>query len=121
MVLDYELKREYQEFLQEPNCDREDSDGRPGRTEQEVAGWAREHGLPYFDDQVHFPDLRLEYEDRDRRHRVEDVEVVTRHYRGTHGAAAARSGFACYYLVGLRTSGGRGGARAHPRIAEELL
>ncbi|MEP6919307.1 MAG: hypothetical protein ABJC89_26935, partial [Acidobacteriota bacterium] len=64
VVLDYELKREYQEFLQACNRDRPDSDGRPNRTEEEVAGWAREHGLPYFDDHVHFPDVRIEYEDR---------------------------------------------------------
>jgi hypothetical protein len=121
VVLDYELKREYQEFLQECNRDREDSDGRPSRNDDEVMGWAREHGLPYFDDQVHFPDVRIEYDDREGLPRVEDVEVVTPHYRGTHGAAAARSGFTCYYLVGLRTSRGRGGGRAHPRSAEEYL
>jgi hypothetical protein len=86
-----------------------------------VAGWAREHGLPYFDDQVHFPDVRIEYEDRDGLPRAEDVEVVTAHYRGSHGAAAARSGFTCYYLPGLRTSGRGGGARAHPRTVEEFL
>ena len=121
VVLDYELKREYQEFLQEGNRDRADSTGRPDRDDEEVAGWAREHGLPYFDDQVHFPDVRIEYDDRDGRHRVEDVEVVTPHYRGAHSAAAARSGFACYYLAGIRPSGGKGGGTPHPRIAEEFL
>ena len=102
MVLDYELKREYQEFLQECNRDRPDSDGRPHRDDEEVAEWAREHDLPYFDDQVHFPDVRIEYDDRDGRSRVQDIEVVTPHYRGAHGASAARSGFTCYYLAGVR-------------------
>src|SRR5688500_5511806 len=37
---------------------------------------AFEHDLPYFDDQVHFPDLRIEYEDRDGCHRHEDIEAV---------------------------------------------
>ena len=26
----------------------------------------------------------------------EDIEVVTPHYRGAHGASVARSGFSCY-------------------------
>ena len=58
VILEQDLKREYQEFLQEPNRDRPDSDGRPGRDEKEVREWAREHDLPYFDDHVHFPDYR---------------------------------------------------------------
>jgi hypothetical protein len=32
VVLDYELKRDYQRFLQERNRGRGDSDGRPDRT-----------------------------------------------------------------------------------------
>jgi hypothetical protein len=62
IVLEQDLKREYQEFLQDHNRARSDSDGRPGRDENEVRDWAREHDLPYFDDQVHFPDYRIEYE-----------------------------------------------------------
>jgi hypothetical protein len=62
VVLEQDLKREYQEFLQDHNRDRADSDGRPGRDGNEVREWAREHELPYFDDQVHFPDYRIEYE-----------------------------------------------------------
>ena len=36
VVLDYELKREYQQFLQERNRGRADSDGRPDRDESEI-------------------------------------------------------------------------------------
>jgi hypothetical protein len=43
IILEKDLKREYQEFLQEPNRDRPDTDGRPGRDENEVRDWAREH------------------------------------------------------------------------------
>jgi hypothetical protein len=56
VVLEQDLKREYQEFLQEHNRGRSDSDGRPDRDEHEIREWAREHDLPYFDGQVHFPD-----------------------------------------------------------------
>ena len=46
VVLDYELKREYQRFLQERNRGRADSDGRPDRDAEEIALWAVEHNLP---------------------------------------------------------------------------
>ena len=93
VVLDYELKRDYQQFLQERNRGRADSDGRPDRAPEEIEAWAREHELPFFDGSVHFPDARIEYEDQDRHVRHEDIEVVTAHYRGAHAAGMARSGF----------------------------
>jgi len=103
VAFERELKREYQQFLQEGNRDRPDSDGRPGRDDREIEEWAREHDLPYFDDRVHFPDLRIEYElEGERRHL--DVEVVTPHYRGAHGSSRAQCGFSCY-----ASRGGRGG------------
>jgi DNA-binding MarR family transcriptional regulator len=116
VALDRELKRDYQRFLQERNRGDRDSDGRPDRTVEEIREWARQHDLPYFDDQVHFPDLRIEYEDAHGDVRWEDLEVTTEHYRGAHGAAASRSGFS------IHTSGrsGRGAAR-DPRLAEEFL
>ena len=49
VVLEQDLKREYQEFLQEHNRNRSDSDGRPGRTDDEIRDWAREHDLPHCD------------------------------------------------------------------------
>jgi hypothetical protein len=70
---------------------------------------------------VHFPDARIEYEDREGRTRQEDLEVVTGHYRGAHASAAARSGFTRYRSLGC-TVGGRSGRRTpDPRLAEELL
>jgi hypothetical protein len=46
VVLDYELKREYQHFLQERNRGRSDSTGRPDRTPEEIAAWAKDEDLP---------------------------------------------------------------------------
>jgi hypothetical protein len=122
----YELKREYQRFLQEPNRGRSSSDGRPNRDAEQIAAWAREYHLPYFDEQVHFPDVRIEYEDIHGRTREEDVEVTTAHYRGAHAAAASRSGFSRYGGLSARLSAGRGGGGGRggsrdPRVAEELL
>jgi hypothetical protein len=123
VVLDYELKRDYQRFLQERNRGKRDCDGRPDREPEEIARWAREHDLPYDDGHVHFPDARIECEDRDGWRRHEDIEVVTQHYRGAHAGAAAKSGFRCYAVIGGMVGGRGGGGRrtAHPRLAEDLI
>jgi DNA-binding MarR family transcriptional regulator len=123
VVLDYEMKRDYQRFLHERNRGRKDCDGRPDREADEIVHWAKEHNLPYEEDgHVHFPDARIEYEDRDGRSRFEDLEIVTPHYRGAHAAGAAKSGFTCYVSMGSGV-GGRGGGRGgrSPRIMEEFL
>jgi hypothetical protein len=122
VVLDHELKSEYQRWLHERDKDHDDYDGHPDRTPDEIREWAHEHDLPYFDDEVHLPDVRIEYQEPDGRWEREDIEVVTPHYRGTHGASVARSGFSCYRGRSLRlsTSGaGRGGGR-NGGLAEEL-
>lgn len=145
VVLDSELKREYQQFLQERNRGRSDSDGRPDRTPDEIHRWALKHNLPEQDGHVQFPDARIECEDRDGRLRTEDLEVETLHYRGGHAAAKASSGFTRYSagttrVVGSRGGGGGGAGRGRrygltitastgksggrspdPRLAEELL
>jgi hypothetical protein len=36
VVLENELKAEYEEFLQEPNRNRDEADGRPGRDPLEI-------------------------------------------------------------------------------------
>ena len=46
VMLDTELKREYQPFLQEHNRGKSDSDGRPDRSPDEIARWAMDHDLP---------------------------------------------------------------------------
>jgi hypothetical protein len=130
VVLEEELKRDYQRFLQASNRGRRDATGRPDRAAEEIERWARERHLPYVDGHVELPDVRLEYEERDGRRGIEDVEVTTPHYRGAHAAAKARSGFTCYRAVGARVGGGRlglagggrrGGRGFDPRVAEEFL
>ena len=76
----------------ESTSDRFDTDGRPGRDENEVRDWAREHALPYFDDHVHFPDYRIEYE-VDGREIHPDVELFTPHWlRRTSRRTASAGG-----------------------------
>jgi hypothetical protein len=125
VVLEEDLKREYQRFLQAENRARREHGQTPEERADAVARWAQEHQLPYEDGHVQFPDARLEYDGRDGRRSVEDIEVVTPHYRGAHAAAKARSGFTCYRAVGARLGGlkttGRSGRSIDPRLAEELL
>ena len=146
VVLDHELKREYQQFLQERNRGKSDSDGRPDRTPEEIHRWALEHNLPDQDGHVQFPDARIEYEDRDGHLRTLDIEVETLHYRGAHAMSKAASGFSRHSagtarVVGARGApggggGGRRGSRGvgitastngrgrrtpDPKIIEELL
>src|SRR5207253_3874477 len=93
VLLDHELKREYQKWLHERDRDRPDYDGHPDRTDDEIREWAREHNLPYFDDEVHFPDLRVEYQEAGGRRGHDDVEVTTEQYRGGVAASVAQAGF----------------------------
>ena len=125
VVLEEELKREYQRFLQAENRARRECGEPREEREQAVARWAQEHQLPHEDGHVQLPDARIEYEDREGRRAVEDIEVVTPHYRGAHAAAKARSGFTRYRAFGARLGGlrttGRSGRAIDPRLAEELL
>jgi hypothetical protein len=122
VVLDYELKRDYQRFLGELNRERRRGQRDSESFDREVAEWARRHDLPVVDDQVLFPDVRIEYERPDGERKVEDVEVITPHYRGAYAAAKGRTGFRCYRIdtgVGGRSGGGR--RTPDPRIMEEFL
>lgn len=125
VVLDHELKREYQRWRNDRDRDHED-EHHGERTAAEVSAWAHEHDLPYFDEQVHFPDARIEYaEPEDERWRCLDLEIETPHYRGAHAASVARSGFSRYRVGSLRVGGrgggvGRGGTRRRG-LAEEFL
>jgi DNA-binding MarR family transcriptional regulator len=117
VVLDYELKREYQDWLHERDRGRADADGHPDRDEEEIEAWALEHDLPYFDGHMHFPDLRIAYEDIDSREHHQDVEILTIHYRGARGSAASRSGFSCHGGSSART----GGSPFDPDYASEMF
>jgi DNA-binding MarR family transcriptional regulator len=125
VVLEEELKSEYQRFLQRSNRRRRDGGGIPERDHDAIARWAREWELPCNDGHVEFPDARIEYDDRGGRRAVEDIEVVTPHYRGAHAAAKAQAGFSRYRAVGARLGGirasGRSGRGVDPRLAEEIL
>ena len=71
--------------------------------------------------EVHFPDARIEYQEADGRWDHEDVEVVTAHYRGAHGASVGAVGLLLLSRIesahGGRSGGGEGRSGG---LAEEM-
>jgi DNA-binding MarR family transcriptional regulator len=122
VVLDSELKRDYQRFLHDLKRERRGQERDADRHAADVAEWAASRDLPVIDGHVHFPDVRIEYERPDGDRKVEDIEVVTPHYRGAYAAAKGRTGFSSYRIsTGLGGRGGRSGRSPNPRIFEEFL
>lgn len=122
VVLDYELKRDYQRFLRDLNRERRRAERDADALDRDVAEWARRHDLPVVDGHVHFPDVRIEYERPEGDRKVEDVEVMTPHYRGAYAAAKSRTGFTRYRIdTGVGGRRGSSGRSPDPRIAEEFL
>jgi hypothetical protein len=124
VVLDYELKREYQRFPQRRQREQREDDRTARQTLDEVHAWARSHDLPVIEDHVRFPDVRIEYERPDGRRAVEDVEVTTpiiaapmRRRMPRRRSRQYRA--AAMFRVGTRSGGGR--PTPDPRIAEEFL
>ena len=122
VVLDYELKREYQRFLQANNRGNRHASGRPDRSPEEIAAWAAAHNLPVEDGHVQFPDVRIEYE-QEGRHEREDVEVATAQYNARQMGAKGRLGFTIHRSGTSRLGGNsRSGASPFdPHAAEQVL
>ncbi len=122
VVLDYELKRDYQHFLRDLRRDRRHQQQDAESHAAQVAEWAASRELPVIDGHVHFPDVRVEYERPDGERKVENLEVMTPHYRGAYAAAKGRTGFSRYRIhTGLGGRGGRSGRSHNPGIFDEFL
>jgi hypothetical protein len=105
VVLDYELKREYQSFLNRP--DRPDESDRA----DDIEAFAAASGLPIIDGHLELPDLRIECETAEGRVESRDVELVTEHYSRGQMAGKAAAGFALYRAAGAGRGRGTGSAR----------
>src|SRR5205085_4540023 len=102
VVLDYELKREYQTFLNRPDRDRGADD------DADVRAFAEAHRLPVIEGHLELPDLRIEYETPEGHLEYRDLELVTEHYSRGQLAGKSRAGFALYRAAGgARIGGGR--------------
>lgn len=94
VLLDYELKRDYQTFLNRPDRP-EDAD-----RADDVEAFAAMSGLPVIDGHLELPDLRIEFETADGRSEYRDVELVTEHYSRGQLAGKSAAGFALYRAAG---------------------
>ena len=115
VVLENDLKREYQEWLQEHNrADRTVTGDRTGTRAKSRSGRASTTCRTSTSRSI----FRISASSTSSmgRFRHEDVEVVTDHYRGGHAASRARAGFTCYSC-----SGRRGGRPFDPRVAEDFI
>jgi hypothetical protein len=105
IVLDYELKRDYQTFLNR-------SDRPEGSSlHDDMRAFAEAAGLPVVDDHLELPDLRIEYEASDGRLEYRDVELVTEHYSRGQLAGKTAAGFALYRAAGAGRGRGQGARR----------
>jgi hypothetical protein len=90
VVLDYELKRDYQAYLHRKE--------RPASETLEEArdAFAASRQLPVVDGHLELPDLRIEYETADGCREVRDLELLTEHYSRAQIAGKAEAGFVAY-------------------------
>jgi hypothetical protein len=115
LVLDYELKRDYQTFLNRPDKSDDPRD--------DLERFAEDAKLPIVDGHLELPDLRIEYESADGRVDYRDVELVTEHYSRGQLAGKAKAGFSMYRATGARLAsrGSRaGGTPVDPHHLEWL-
>lgn len=115
VILDYELKRDYQTFLNRKDRP-EDTDVR-----QDREAFAKAHDLSVVRAHLELPDLRIEYETESGRLEHRDVELVTEHYSRGQLAGKAQAGFVRYGASGGRGGNTRRGGTPHdPRHLERL-
>ena len=114
VVLDYEIKREYQQFLNRPDRPA-DADAMHDRT-----AFAQANDLKVIGGHLQLPDLRIEYENEDGRLDYRDVELVTEHYSRGQVSGKTRAGFTCYRMGGSGGQTRTGGSPFDPRHLERL-
>jgi hypothetical protein len=116
--LDYELKRDYQSFLN----GRDKPEVPDGDVDLEIFAASRD--LPIVDGHLELPDLRIEFEGSDGTMHHRDVELVTEHYSRSQLASKAQAGFAWYRAAGARlgrpANARTGGRRSIPHHLEGL-
>jgi hypothetical protein len=116
VVLDYELKREYQTFLNRPDR------GDDLSAEEARRAFALAADLPHDKGHIELPDLRIEYETEAGIVAYRDVELVTEHYSRGQVAGKSAAGFGLYRAAGAsgRSSDASRGAPFDPHYLEWL-
>jgi hypothetical protein len=126
VVLDYELKRDYQRFLHHAREeDKAHATEEHAGIEDARRAFAESRELPIIDGHLELPDLRIEYQTADGQSAHRDLELVTEHYSRAQLSGKAQAGFALYRASAAgrgRTSSGthRGGSPFDPHHLERL-
>ena len=115
VVLDYELKRDYQRFLHEQQAAGVDAD-------TARRAFAEAQGLSVSRGHIELPDVRIEYETPDGREEHRDLELATEHYSRAQLAGKHNAGFRVYRAGGARGAGSTkpGGTPGDPDHLEWL-
>lgn len=129
VVLDHEIKREYQRFLhgrrEQATPTELAAESGPSQSTDDrnarVHEFAEHFDLPLRDGHLEIPDLRIEFEDADGRPGHRDVELVTRSYSRSQLAAKSASGFATYRAVGRGGGSSASGEPYDPHRLERVL
>ncbi len=117
VVLDYELERDCQRFLNRKNRP-ETADVRDDRQ-----AFAQANDLSIIRGHLELPDLRIEYESEHGRLEHRDVELVTEHYSRGQLAGKTKAGFVRYRSAssgGHGSNSRRGGTPHDPKHLERL-
>ncbi len=111
VVLDYELKAEYHTYVHQRQL--------AGLKAAEARGaFAREHDLPFSEEGILFPDVRVEYTSADGRNDHRDLELATEHYSRSQLSGKQTAGFRVYRAAGAGPR--RGGTPSDPHHLEWL-
>jgi len=115
VALDFELKRNYHQYVEERVKEGGDRD-------EARRDFAAEHDLPFRNEHIELPDLRIEYETSDGQHGYRDLELATENYSRTQLAGKHSAGFRLYRAAGrpLGSSSSRGGTPSDPHHLEWL-
>ena len=102
VVFDYELSADYNRFVHEQQ--------KAGVDPLEARrAFAEERQLSFAGERIHFPDVRIEYENADGRTEYRDLEFATEHYSRSAVSSKVSAGFRVYRAAG---GGGRRGCSA---------
>jgi hypothetical protein len=93
-ILDYELKSIAARAINKPGPNGPPTDDEKADRRQAVA---KQLSLPIINGELQYPDVRIEYLDKDGQPQHLDSEYITPHYHGSMLAAKHASGFRLHY------------------------
>jgi hypothetical protein len=113
VVLDYELKADYHRYVHEEHLAGVDAI-------HARCAFADEHDLPFANEHIHFPDVRVEYTSADGHTAHRDLELATEHYSRSQLRGTQAAGFRVCRAAGAGAGAGRRGTPFDPHHLQWL-